>query len=1118
MTDQKDHPGATYWRSVQEYARGEDFVDSLEREFEGYSPEEMRHGVGGGSAAAGGVSRRRFMQLAGASMALAGLTMSGCRRWPEEKIAPYAERPAGFVPGGFVSYATMLEHAGVARGLLVESVDGRPIKVEGNPQHPGSLGATDVYAQASLLEMYDPDRSRGVMMGRKESTWRDFAASVQRELTGRAAGEGGARLAVLAQSSGSPTLARLREQVLAAYPGATWHEWEPVNRDRELAGASGALGQPVRPLLDLYRARVVACFDSDLIGSHPNWVRHARDWSARRRAALGRADADEPLEPREFSRLWSVEPTFTVTGTNADERLPARAGRVGELLGELAAMLRIDVGARDRVTLTPREAAFLRRMAADLRANAGRGVVSVGPDQPAAVHALAWRINSTLNNVGDDAPVTLVEEPLAATAVGQAWRSQRDDVVELTRALDAGEIDTLLILGGNPVYDAPAGLNFTAAIARAKHSVHLSRYDNETSRLCDWHLPEAHPYEAWGDGRAWDGTVSIQQPLILPLFGGRSAIELLAALLPDTPAARALGVNPADDVSLVGYDLVRTTMRERGWLPEAGFEVAWRQALSDGVVQGTRLDSVATSGMTTGVPQNATVTPDLKGRIFEATFRPARGLYDGRFANNGWLQELPDAITKVVWDNPALISPADAKALNLEMGDLVEITVGNAKATVPVFPQPGQAPGSISLVLGYGRTAAGRVGGLSPEAAVGFDLYPLRSLASLAPDAGAGVAATIRPTGESYTLATTQQHHLIGLDWVGQQGVVSRQGLPGVNGKIIREASLAEFAAGPDAWYANKGQHDPGAVPLQLYEPPYSAPQAHPGAPTAFNAPHAWGMAIDMTACIGCNACVIACQSENNIPIVGKEMVAMNREMHWLRIDTYFKGEFGEGTVEDLASPEVVHQPMMCVHCENAPCEQVCPVAATVHDTEGLNVMVYNRCIGTRYCGNNCPYKVRRFNYFDYHSKDPRDNGVLAATYLGIPDQQQRDQVDAIKSMLFNPEVSVRMRGVMEKCTYCVQRIKRATITAKVDALRGERHTEAGASGFRGADLVRDEEVVTACQQACPTRAIVFGDLNDPDSKAWRLHADRRAYRVLGDLNTRPRTQYLAQIRNPADV
>ncbi len=1038
--------GSAYWRSLEEYASAPEVGELLKQEFTGYDPDDVLT-----------VSRRRFVQLMAASMSLAGLTLAGCRRWPEEKLVPFASRPDGHTPGVPTYYASMTEQGGIANGVLVTSFDGRPIKIEGNPLHPGSLGASDVFTQASVLQMYDPYRLRQITRGKDDGdgtqpTWDDYMAYA--EAQGLAAlRDDPSSYAILSQPSSSPSLARMKDGLLSAFPGVKWYEYEPINRDNEIEGAKQAFGKPVRPQYYLDKAEVIVCFDSDILGSHPNQVRHARDW------AKGRKSADDGT----MSRLYVAESTMTITGGVADHRLPVRSAKVGGLVQALAQKLSLMPGSSSMNGA----GGFIDAIVKDLDKHRGKSLIIAGPNQPAEVHALCWAINDALDNVGKTVEVT--DEPVI---VGGSGGGCFRDIAELNNGINTNRIKHLLILGGNPVYDAPVDLDFAGKFARLKSAIHLTEYRNETSRLCDWQLPRAHYLECWGDGRAWDGTLSVQQPLILPIARkgaeSKSPVELIAMML---------GEKATD-----GYTIVRQTLAQ--YLPSVGFDGAWRQGLHEGVVDGSASKPVTARPK----PVSSLTAPALaEVQGFELTFVPDASVYDGRFADNGWLQETPGPMTKMTWDNAALMNIADARELGVNNGDVITITAGKMTLDIAAYLMPGQARGSIALPLGYGRTAAGPVG-----TEVGFDTYQLRTSQRpcIARD------AMIAKTHEHHKLALTQNHHLI--DSIGASLTETRVGHKGVSGLIIKEATFDKYRKDPKHATKMPGEHE--GVSLQLWDSPYMTEPKREGGPEAFNNPHAWGMTIDMNACIGCNACVVACQAENNIPIVGKDQVLMSREMQWLRIDRYFKND--RKADPDAERPEVVHQPMMCQQCENAPCEQVCPVAATVHDTEGLNVMVYNRCIGTRYCSNNCPYKVRRFNYFDYHSKDPRGS---AKPWLLIPDMQQEAMIGKIERMAFNPDVTVRMRGVMEKCTYCIQRIKRQTIDAKNLWARGERDKA----------TVDDGSIVTACEQSCPTQAIVFGDLNDADSNVTKSQQNPRAYMVLEELNPRARTKYLAKIRNP---
>jgi len=987
--------GRAYWRSLDEFTKRPEFARFLEREFPAAIPDRITEST-----------RRSFVKLMGASAGLAGLV--GCR-WPKEKILPYSRRPEGRIPGKPVDYATTFELDGVGTGLLVKSFDGRPIKVEGNPDHPGSLGGSDAIQQATILEMYDPDRSRNVVHRsggqRRVSDWRSFEIFAG-EHFGAMAGARGRGLGILHGATSSPAFGRLREQLRRRYPQAMWYEYEAASRDGERAGSALAFGAPHRALPALDRADVIVTFDADPLGIHPNRVRNARDW------ATGRTADDGSM-----SRSYAVEADFSITGSVADNRLAVRSSEVGAIAKALAAKLvaagvRSDIpgGVADAMGAgeAPGDhAEFVDAMAEDLLAHRGRSVLLAGPRQPAEVHAICHALNRALGNVGTT--ITYVEE------ADPERPAHVDALARLAEDLRGGRVTTLVILGSNPAYTAPHDVPFVEALDYADHVIHLGLHEDETAEHANWHLPQAHYLEAWGDARAWDGTYSVTQPLIEPLYEGRSSLELLALLAGNT-APR-------------GYDLVRESFAET----VGGGDDAWRRALHDGVVPDSALDPKRPSIRGEVAEALRGFDPTHDGSGIEVILRPDAKVWDGRYANVGWLQEMPEPMSTITWDNAAIVSYVDAQRLGIAEGDMITLRVGERKLDIAAYVLPGQAAGTVTLPLGYGRTRAGRVGD-----GVGFNTYGFRS--SAAPDVVVGEMT--KATGR-YDLACTQDHFAI--DEVGLEARANRLG------ELYREADLESYKAHPE-FAKHVVHHNPLKSLFQEW--------TYEG--------HKWGMSIDLSTCMGCHSCIVACQAENNIAIVGKEQVEKGREMHWIRVDRYFVG--------DPESPDVAHQPVTCQQCENAPCEQVCPVAATVHDEEGLNVMVYNRCIGTRYCANNCPYKVRRFNYHN-------NMKYLTPTH----------------EMAQNPEVTVRSRGVMEKCSFCVQRIKAVTIDAQNEGRP-----------------VRDGEIITACQQSCPTGAITFGDLNDPKSKAAGLRDHDRSYAMLGELNVKPRTAYLAKLRNPS--
>ena len=1058
---------ATYWRSL---AQREDRPESrafLEREF----PE-------GASELPEGITRRDMMMLLGASLSLAGL--AGCRR-PVEEIVPFVNAPEEMVPGIPRSYATTMPFGRSAYGLIVESHEGRPTKIEGNPGHPSTLGASSARVQASVLGLYDPDRSQTVRLNGEARSWNEFVTAWEERSQAHAT-DGGAGLAVLSESFSSPTMARLASEFRARYPQAIWATYEAVSDENRLAGLRSATGRDLDLVLRLDEAAVILALDADPLLTDPEMIRHTRGFAAGRRAGpAGGA----------MNRLYAVEGVYSLTGAMADHRLRLESRQVAPFLAALAARVappEAGAAALAGAGVPGVDPRWIDALAEDLLANSGRGVIVAGERQPAAVHAAVCALNTYLGNTGRT--VAYYETTDAALpSVGS--------LASLVSAMQEGAVQTLVVLGGNPVFDAPADLDFAAAIVEVPHSIALGHTVDETSSQAEWHIPRAHYLEGWGDARAAGGTLSVVQPLILPLFGGRTPVEVLGLMVRATGvtsvtgATGATGVTGATDTTGAtgvtgatgltgatavtgttgvtgtpgvtggpdrpGYDIVRDTWRPI--LGEDEFDTKWNRVLHDGLLAGSELPEVVPElaaepfaelarsiGGAAGSAEAAGESP----AGLEIVFLPSPSVHDGRFANDGWLQELPDPLTKLTWDNPALVSPTTAASLGLASGDWVRLDYAGRSMELPVWLLPGMTDGVVALTVGYGRSHAGRVG-----SGVGVNAFAVRGSQALGFDSGARLTRLER----TYPLSATQEHG-------------SMEGRP-----LVRESTLTELrsqtaagteqAASPDGEGASATDHPEGqvsALGVFAEEPHlFSLWQEH-----AYDQGHQWGMTIDLNSCIGCNACMVACQSENNVPVVGKAQVAMGREMHWIRLDRYFSGE-------PSGSPEVVFQPVPCMHCEDAPCEQVCPVAATVHDAEGLNVMVYNRCIGTRYCSNNCPYKVRRFNFFNLTKDTPE-----------------------ILQLAMNPDVTVRSRGVMEKCTYCTQRINREKIDARL----------------AGREL-RDGDVKTACQQACPASAIEFGDLRNPSSRIVQAKADPRNYALLGDLNTKPRTTYLAKVRNP---
>jgi MoCo/4Fe-4S cofactor protein with predicted Tat translocation signal len=967
--------GPEYWRSLEELAGSTEFQEMMHREF----PK-------GASEWLDAVSRRGFMKLMGASLALAGMT--ACTKQPLESIVPYVKQPEELIPGRPMFYATAFTLGGYATPLLVESHLYRPTKIEGNDQHPASLGGTDVFAQASILGMYDPDRSQTIAYLGDVRTWGAFLDAIRGPLSAQKVVQG-AGIRILTPAVSSPTLADQLRSLLKLYPQAKWHVYEPINRDNVLEGAKMAFGQPVETQYKLDKADVILSLDADfLCAGFPGSTRYIRDFAKRRNPDSG-----------SMSRLYVVESTPSSTGAKADHRLSMQAVRIEGFASALASAL--GVSAQKSTPLDPAQAKFAEAVAKELQNHKGSSVVIAGDHQTPAVHALVYVINQALGNVGG---TVIYTDPVDANPVNQA-----ESIKDLVADMRAGKVDMLFIMGGNPAYDAPADLHFADALKNTNIPVrvHLGLYQDETAELCQWHVNEAHYLEAWGDARAYDGTVSIVQPLIAPLYGGRSSYEVVA-LLGGQPEA-------------TGHEIVQSYWRKQH--SGADFDAFWRKSLHDGWVEGSTFTAKTVTAKTVNFPSRE-IPQD---NSIEINFRRDPSVYDGRFSNNGWLQELPKPMSKLTWDNPVLIGPAMAARMGLATEDLVELEIDGKKVTAPVWIQAGHPDNSVTVFLGYGRKRAGRVG-----TGAGFDMYPLLYSANSAIAAG-----SVRKVGGTYKLASTQ----------GYQTMDTPEGAR----PQVRSASLEEYRKEPDF-----AKEEEVPAELTLYKPyPYE------------KEPNSWGMTIDMNSCVGCNNCIVACQSENNIPVVGKEQVVKGRHMHWLRVDAYYQG--------DRDNPKAYFQPVPCMQCENAPCEVVCPVGATVHSSEGLNDMTYNRCVGTRYCSNNCPYKVRRFNFLLF-----------------------QDWETPQYKMMRNPDVTVRSRGVMEKCTYCVQRITQH----RIDSEREDRK-------------IQDGELQTACQQSCPANAIIFGNINDPNSQVSKLKANARNYSLLADLNTRPRTTYLAEIRNP---
>jgi molybdopterin-containing oxidoreductase family iron-sulfur binding subunit len=1041
LTKLNSATGRRYWRSLDELADTPEFKDWLHREF----PQ--------GASELDGQNRRHFLKIMAASFAFAGVATlgAGCRR-PVEHLEPFGQQPTDYIYGKPEFYATAMPTRTGAIPLVVKSYDGRPIKIEGNAQFPGSNGGTDRYAQASILNLYDPDRAKQFKKagadGKMETVSREEALKFLDELSEKFAANQGEGLAFLAESSTSPSRARLQKIIAKKFPQSKWFTYDAIDSGIHQRAATQAFGQWVKPIFHFDKAKVILSLDCDFLGGEDDGHNHIAGFAKSRKVESG-----------EICRLYSVESLFTLTGANADHRMRVRSVAVGQVARAIAAWVNQAVNGVEipQFTSIPADAnqAWIHECAKDLIANRNHVLVVAGQRQPIEVHLLAHQINSLLGAIGNT--VTLI--PATETAIAD-WKT-----------LD-GTSETLMILGGNPVYN----LNWTP---KAKTVIRLGYYEDETAQKSNWNFPATHYLESWGDATTYDGTIVPIQPLIQPLFGGLTELEFLARVAGESQA------NP--------YEIVRATFSKT--------EEEWKRFLFQGFEIPTQSEfKLAQFG---GVVPSVKSVGYSAGNLEVIFYRDAK-MDDGRFANNGWMQELPDPITKLTWDNAVLVSRKTARELGVQNGDLVEITLNGRSVVGPIWTQPGMADYSLGLALGYGRERAGRVG-----TGVGFNAYKIFSGKYIE------TGATIKKTGRTYTLATTQSH------W-------SMEGRP-----AVREANLDEFQKKPD--FAQEMHDKEPPVVKSLYPNPFDEAKK--------SALQQWGLAVDLNSCVGCGTCVLACQSENNIPIVGKDQVSRGREMHWMRIDRYYTSDPKSKYNPSLLDPasdmnqtdadqqfakwiddvQAVSQPMMCQMCESAPCENVCPVAATSHDAEGLNVMTYNRCIGTRYCSNNCPYKVRRFNYFDYnkrpvsalkgpfyptpllHTTDGKWDLLSWWKHPDMSGMREEDEWDLIK-MVKNPDVTVRMRGVMEKCTYCTQRIEQAKIAQKV---------KAGASG----DIrLRESEGTipkTACQQACPAQAIVFGDISDPDSTVSKWKAQPLNYSVLGELLTKPRTTYLARVRNP---
>lgn len=1113
--------GRLLWKTLDELADTEEFKSWVEDEFPNRA--DLLN-----------IDRRQFLKVGGAALAMAGLT--GCRILPQPKAVPYVRSPEDMVSGETLAYATTLTHNGYGLGVLVEQYEGRPIKIEGNPSHPASLGATDVFEQAELLNMYDPDRSQSVVHKGEVAGWNEFTDALRKVrpqwgtpggiIDGLAVnGTPGGRLRILTGAVTSPTLTAQIRKLIAKYPGTVWHAYDSLNRSNVYTGTGTAFGRQLNPVYNLQEASVIVSLDADFFKTLPGNIRYARDWADGRRV--------RGAEGGTMNRLYVIESSTTTTGTSADHRYPVKPSEV-----ELVARALFESVVEGTTSVT-QPVSWLPALVADLKAAGTTAVVIPGEEATVAVHAYAHAINAQLGAIGTTVNYTA---PIETSPTNHL-----SSLTSLVEAINDGQVDTLVILGGNPVYDAPADLNFAAALKKVPNSIQHSLYQDETAEFVSWHIPATHALETWGDVRAFDGTTSLVQPLIAPLYeGNKSDLELIGELL---------------DEPRYGYDILRDTYVPLGG---ANFEKWWQQTLIDGVVSNTKAPVV--TGLTARVSAVSGLPVPAPASGIEINFRPDPHVWDGRYSNNSWLMELPRPVTTVTWDNVAVVSPATAQKLGAtptygsseaenaakisgKAVVLLSLPGIDAKVSIPAWILPGQPNDVITLSLGFGRTRVGAVG-----ENVGANVYPLRTSKTMSYGVGAtGTRAKRTPEGDSlnlvgdatngnsvdvfgdYRVAATQAQHLMrGIDIKETE-----------DRDIVRHASLEEYKqkagkVGPEGHHGGGGTTEgdadehgggsPGAthggaaaqegaanLPVDPKHGPdiiadkglpipglqgrgnWAYSDRDPAERTITNPEgivslypeysksnyNAWAMNIDLTTCIGCNACTIACQAENNIPTVGKEQVGRGRAMHWLRIDHYFSTVASDVIgLKDPAQVESYFMPVACMHCEKAPCEPVCPVAATIHSHEGLNQMIYNRCVGTRYCSNNCPYKVRRFNFLKWTAGW---GGKGTLNFFDLP----------VLKLAANPEVTVRGRGVMEKCSYCTQRINAVRIKAKKEQRE-----------------IQDGEIVTACQQVCPTNAIIFGDLNDPNSEVSKLKQQPHDYGLLAELNTRPRTTYLAKIRN----
>jgi MoCo/4Fe-4S cofactor protein with predicted Tat translocation signal len=1010
--------GKRFWKNLDELADTPAFHDLMREEF----PRQA-----GANEWVDSVSRRGFMKVMGASFALAGL--AGCTKQPDEPIFAYIKQPEDLVLGKPMYFATAHPFPTGAIPILVKSDAFRPIKIEGNPDHPMAKGKSDAFTQATLLDLYDPDRSQHPIYRGEPSTFGKFQeafASAAKKT------QGGQGTYFLSETITSPTLAAQWKKLQTTYPQAKLIQWEPVNQDSSRAASKAAFGEYADAQYKLEDADVILSLDADFLSGigQPGFLPMSSAWAERHRYEAG----------KEMNRMYVVESMPTVTGFKADHRLALKPSEIAVFASALAS------GSAPSLS-NPETGRFFAAVMADLKKTGGKCVVIPGEQAAPAVHAAAIALNSSLGAIGKTVVYTDTVNPIPS--------EQLADLKSLVSDMNAGKVEWLIVMGANPIYSAPVDLEFPTAYAKVPVTVHLGSHLDETGIASMWHLNKSHYLESWSDARAYDGTISIVQPMIEPLYGGVSAHDVINSLS-DNPQASAFDAVQENAKTYLTGD---TT-------------AAWRKALHDGWVAGTAFTPK------TAAPTASSMSAGAASSGIEIAFRPDPSLYDGRFSNTGWLQELPKQVTNLSWDNAAIMSLNTMDKLKIEENEAIELSLNGRKVIAGALMAPGHPDDTVTVHLGFGRSEAGRVG-----SGVGFNAYLLRT--SDSPLSASGL--TVTGGKGTYDLCVTKVHsfehrgdfaqHQLERPLSDKNGSYSLEGHEAQERAIIRYATVEEAKKEPN--YAHEGAS--GTTVNKVGYMPEGETPGHGDSmfPDAFSYVHpessvggatvqnAWGMAIDLNSCVGCNACIVSCYAENNIPVVGREQVKVGRNMQWLRIDTYFEG--------DLHAPKAHFQPMACQHCENAGCEQVCPVGATVHTPEGINTMVYNRCVGTRYCSNNCPYKVRRFNFLLYSDYD----------------------TESLKFMR-NPDVTVRSRGVMEKCSYCVQRIE----AVKIQADKENR-------------TIKDGEIVTACQQACPTSAITFGNINDATSKVAQIKAKERDYQVLADLNYRPRTTYTAGVLNP---